>query len=440
MKIIFCLHHFLPEFIAGTEIYTLRLAQHLKNAGSEVLIVIPFFDHSISDEYIYEGIRVIRYAEESIEDRNMIMGKSEPEGLLGFIKILNIEKPDIIHFHELAPGRGVSIFHVEKAYQLKIPIVLTFHLSYYTCIKGSLIYKEKAKCDGIIRVGRCTECIYQSKNITGVKAKWLSKIALGFFKANINLTSLNNSLGTALGFPFIINKIKCDLLKLSTFASKIVVIANWYGKVLEENGVPADKLIIIKQGLTNGEIRSNEKKKVFHPLKVVFLGRISELKGLHLLIDAVCALPGEKITLHIYGQETDKPYAEFCRRKSLNKNNIVWAGVISPEMVHSTLSRYDILCLPSTFSEMSPLVIQEAFAAGIPVIASDVYGNAEQINDGVNGWLFRFKDSSDLAQKLQFLIENISMIDKSNLNLPKANHFKNVAEQHLAMYSVLSNN
>lgn len=50
------------------------------------------------------------------------------------------------------------------------------------------------------------------------------------------------------------------------------------------------------------------------------------------------------------------------------------------------------MSLCSTFSEMSPLVIQEAFAARLPVIASNVYGNAEQITHGENGLLFNFND------------------------------------------------
>ncbi len=287
-----------------------------------------------------------------------------------FRKLLVTEKPDIIHFHELAPGRGINIFHVEKAHELKIPIVLTFHLSYYTCFKGSLIYKDEKKCDGIIKVKRCTECVYQSKNITGIKAKMLDTAALALFKTGIDTTAFNSSIGTALGFPFVINKIKNDLVRLSAMANKIVVLADWYKNILEKNGVPSSKLIYIKQGLTGAVKELPVSDKIAAPLKLVFIGRISALKGLHLLIDAMADLPAEKICLDIYGPETGDGYAVECKQKSASMKNIRWMGTVASENVIETLSQYHLLCLPSTFSEMSPLVIQEAFAAGIPVLAS----------------------------------------------------------------------
>jgi glycosyltransferase involved in cell wall biosynthesis len=435
LKILLCLHHFLPEFVGGTEIYTLRLAQQIKQNGIEPVILIPHFDHSTTSEYAYEGVRVIRYAETSIEnDRKMIMGKKEPLGLVEFVKVVKAEQPNIIHFHELSPGRGLNIFHVEKAYELKIPIVLTFHLSYYTCMKGSLVYKDEKKCDGIIRINACTECIYQSKNITGIKAKLLVNTALALFNTGINPTKLNSTLGTALGFPFVVNKIKENLIRFSNLAEKIIVLADWYKEILIKNEVPATKLLYIKQGLTTNTQLSLNYNKISYPFKVVYIGRISKLKGLHLLIDAVCQLPEEKISLFIYGPETEEGYANDCKQKSIHKKNIYWKGTIPSEDVIPALSNYHVLCLPSAF-EMSPLVIQEAFAAGLPVLASDVYGNAEQINDGINGWLFRFNDSNDLANKLIFLTNDLSIVEKAQQNLPASNEFKQVAEKHMALYS-----
>ncbi len=65
MKIIFCLHHFLPDYVAGTEIYTYNLAKNLTNSGVRVAVVIPNFDIPDTKEYKWQGIRVIKYAENS---------------------------------------------------------------------------------------------------------------------------------------------------------------------------------------------------------------------------------------------------------------------------------------------------------------------------------------------------------------------------------------
>jgi glycosyltransferase involved in cell wall biosynthesis len=103
------------------------------------------------------------------------------------------------------------------------------------------------------------------------------------------------------------------------------------------------------------------------------------------------------------------------------------------------LSSYDLLCLPSAF-EMSPLVIQEAFTAGIPVLASNVYGNAEQITDGLNGWLFNCNDANDLEKKLQILINKPFMLAEATKHFPVLNTFTNVANDHLKLYGSIIQN
>ena len=440
MKIIFCLHHFLPEFIAGTEIYTLRLAQQLQLMGNDVLILIPFFDQQKTIEYKYEEIRVIKYSETSFIDKKMIMGKKIPDGVKVFAEILLTERPDIIHFHEIAYGRAITIFHVEQAKTFNIPIVLTCHLSSYSCFVNSMVYKSKKKCDGKINIKKCTACNYESKNLAGFKASVLNTGALALYIMNLNSSLLNTKLGTALGFPFLINKLKIDLTKLSTFTNKIIVLTEWYKNVLIKNDIPAQKIQYIKQGLTLDRPDKVDNIQLEYPLKVVFVGRISKLKGIDLLIDAICGLPQDKVNLYIYGQENECDFALKCKQKSKDHPNIKWMGIIPEKDVIITMSRNHILCLPSTFSEMSPLIIQEAFAAGVPVLASDVYGNAEQIEDNINGWLFRFKDTNHLKEKLEMLLRDLQIIGNARFHLPATYSFKEVAAEHLEVYDNLVQN
>ena len=63
----------------------------------------------------------------------------------------------------------------------------------------------------------------------------------------------------------------------------------------------------------------------------------------------------------------------------------------------SQLENYDFLVLPSVFTEMYPLVIIDAFHRRLPVIASTAKGNKDVINDGLNGFLFKYDDAKDLA-------------------------------------------
>lgn len=434
LKIIFSLHHFLPTSIGGTEIYTLRLAQQLQLLGVETLVVVPNFNNSATNEYFFEGIKIIRYDENTSSSRSVIMGKKAPDGLLKFAEILINEKPDLIHFHEIAAGRGISLFHAQKAKALNIPVILTCHLANYTCLTGSLIYKDIEKCDGIINIKKCTECVFYAKGLNNASGKLIRKTAVLFYNLNLNTTVFDNGLGTALGFPFVIKKIQTDLMILAEVTSKIVVLTNWYKNILQKNGVPINKLIHIKQGLTTNIPVETANSIVKHPVKIVFIGRISEVKGVHLLIDAISKIDCSTISLYIYGPETSNEYVRVCKQKSSSLPNIHWMGVIRSRDVTAELSKYHVLCLPSIFSEMSPLVIQEAFAAGLPVLASNVYGNAEQIKEGVNGWLFNFKNSDHLSEKLKALADDFYLIEQARLNLPTTRSFKNIAIEHYKLY------
>ncbi len=438
MKIIFCLNHFLPERLAGIEIYTLNLAQSLQAKGVNVLVLIPNFDSQVNDCYLFENIRVIRYAEPGEENRAIIMGRVAPSGLGEFIKIVEKEQPDILHFQELAAGRGIGNFHVQAAADLDIKILTTFHLSTYSCFTGNLMFKEHTICDGIIRQKRCTACAYHGKRITGVQASILELLSNFLYKSGADSRSWNSKLGTALAFPFVIDKLKKDLLQLADRCERIIVYTHWYQKILEINGVSSERISYCKQGIPPKVLPLGERQCAI-PLRVIFVGRISQFKGVHLLIEAVKSLPTADIKVDIFGPVTEDSYGAYCKELSAPLDNVNWKGMIAPGKVVETIAGYDLLCLPSTFSEMGPLVIQEAYAAGIPVLASNVYGNAEQVIDGKSGWLFEYKSVLSLKEKLQMLIKEPALVDAAKSQIPATRSYSEMAEDHITIYQEVLN-
>ncbi len=427
----------MPGYVAGTEVYTFNLARALKALGIECIVLIPNLGKDINNEYLYQNIRVIQYSENSISDRKMILGLTRPEGVKTFTAIIKKEQPSIVHFHELVPGQGINIFLVQAVAGLGIKIVFTCHVANYSCNTGNLKYKEADYCDGFIDIKKCTACSYQARHISGKKASLLELGSGLLYSAGINPLHWNNSLGTALGFPFLVKAKKLSLQKLGQLADRIVVLTNWYQQVLERNGIAPDKITLVTQGIESLNYTPAPKPSAGLPIKLVFIGRISYLKGLHLLLEALKQMETEKIHLDIYGADREDDYAAHCRALSGGMNNVNWKGEIAGEQVIPMLSAYHLLCLPSTFSEMSPLVIQEAYAAGIPVIASDAPGNAAQIRDGINGWLFKFKNATQLSEKLNDIIHQPSLLDNARKQLPPVKEFAAVAEEHLVLYNAL---
>jgi glycosyltransferase involved in cell wall biosynthesis len=292
-----------------------------------------------------------------------------------------------------------------------------------------------------MNVRKCTACVLHEKNITGLRHFALKVAANTLYTVGINPVKGDTRIATALGLPWLIKKKITDLELLGKICDKIVVPAKFYGEVLKKNMVSAGKIRFIPQGLVNITTSQNKKGElVSMPLKLVYLGRITKLKGLHLLLEAFHSLDPEKITLDIYGSFSENDdYESVCKKTGENLQNVSWKGVLEGKAVQHTLANYDVLCLPSFF-EMSPLVIQEAFAAGVPVLASDIPGNAEQIKDGINGWLFRCNDIQDLLSKINALLQNPVLIVEARQQLPVPKLFSSVALEYGKLYREVLNN
>jgi glycosyltransferase involved in cell wall biosynthesis len=427
LKIIHCLDHFLPEQIGGTEIYILSLAKSLLKWNIESIVLIPNYGKDDNEDYYVENVKVIKYGETSIANRAIILGKEIPKGIINFESVLLSERPDIVHFHSIGSSIGITIHHLVKAKALGFHTLITMHRASYTC------QTENGISDGIINIKRYTAENYASKQLSPLTRKVLLGIAMAAYRINYNATNWQSSLGTAIGFPFVIKRLQENLSIIANKCDRIVVLSKWYRKVLVSNGVKESKLIHIAQGLPLQKTMQVE-LKVGKALKIVFIGRIIEEKGLHLLLQAIQHLPPSKISVDIYGQSNDSAYCKIWKDKTSGMANIAWKGIMEPERVVCSLGNYDLLCVPSSVSEMSPLVIQEGFAAGIPVMASNVYGNAEQIDDGINGWLFKFNDAKDLQQKLQMLTENPNIIQEAKKNIPEVRTFSDVAKDYKKLY------
>ena len=436
MKILQVLNYFLPDETAGTEVYVWALSKELQQQHETVEVMIPNHGKSNTGTYSYDEIKVVKYAEPSVIDRDLIMGRKAPDGLVNFIAYINEIKPDIIHFHEITGSNGITLHHVLAAKKSGAKVIMTFHLASNTCKTGTLMYLGKNLCDGKIDISKCSKCFMNSKGTSTI-----TNIALNLssvlYNLNVNVSTWNNKIGTALGTHGLLKVFQNNFNTLIDNCDKVVTLTDWYKNILIRNGVNENKIKTIKQGLVYKSsvpmpATSNQNNKT---LRILFLGRISPFKGLHLLIEAIKHLPSHEMSLHIYGQSTkDQTYETKLKEETIFYSNIHWMGKLNPENVLSTLQQFDVLCLCSTFSEMSPLVIQEAFAAGIPVIASNVYGNAEQIQHEENGLLFDFNDSNSLALQIKRLLEEPLLLKTLKQHIRKPKSFEKIGEEYRHLY------
>jgi glycosyltransferase involved in cell wall biosynthesis len=124
-------------------------------------------------------------------------------------------------------------------------------------------------------------------------------------------------------------------------------------------------------------------------------------------------MPGAPLTVQVFGDTGHFPgYAERIRQLCAGDRRIELAGVYGRQEVSRVLRGLDVVVVPSLWYENSPNVILEAFAHHIPVIASDLGGMAELVNEGENGLLFKPGDPDSLAGQLRRLLEDPRLLPK----------------------------
>jgi glycosyltransferase involved in cell wall biosynthesis len=439
MKVSLILNNFFPSTVAGTEVYVWSLAKKLIKKVEQVKIVIPNYSKIFTSVYIYDELMVTQFAEPSLVDRSLIMAFRKPEGLKSFIAYLNTEKPDIVHFHEIAGSNGITIHHIEEAKKSGAKVLFTFHLVGLSCMTGTLYQNGESLCNGKIELKKCSDCYLQSKGLQKFSIKLVSSISRLLYWLGINPTKLSNSLSTALGTTHLINKKQKDLFRIINNSDKIIVLTNWYKEILISNGIAEDKIVFIPQALPVDICPVLPSRYQTNKIRFLFIGRISHFKGVHLLIEAFLQLDRSRVELHIYGQSDGTLYEQEIKQKTQSFDSIYWHGILENNKVVSTMSEYNALCLCSTITEMSPLVIQEAFAAGLPVIASNVYGNAEQITHGINGLLFNFNDPQDLLKQLRRCLDENDLLQSLSKNIKPPRSFEEVGKEHMHLYKSLLN-
>ena len=205
-------------------------------------------------------------------------------------------------------------------------------------------------------------------------------------------------------------------------------------------GVSLKRKLLIHTGLGNINVISNFKdfplivrnlKEETSTFKFVFIGRISQGKGIREILQAMSILTqNEKhFEIHFYGTleehfdlETDK--SKYCGFLDFQKN---------PEESYSKLSDYDCMLFPTYWiGEGFPGVIIDAFIAGLPVIATDWNMNIEIIEDGINGFIIEPKSSEALAEKMEHIMRNreeLGIIRKSNLSRAQDYHIDRIWPQ-----------
>jgi glycosyltransferase involved in cell wall biosynthesis len=250
-------------------------------------------------------------------------------------QLLDEERPDILHTNILA---GFSPAIWAEASRRNIPVVHTMRDYYLTCPKGAR-FQNGAECGAT-----CTSC-----QIYSLPKKLASQHVDAFVSISAHLAGQH---------------------RVDSPIREVI-----------HNSYQAEGTLPPKTDRTG--------------LKVGFLGRLFETKGIELLIDAV----RQTDAAHLYLAGNGSPsYVEGLRH--LAPSRTTFLGTVPPR---NLFEKIDVLAVPSLWHEPFGRVAIEAMAWGIPVIASQRGGLPEIVQPGVNGWLFEPNKRDSLTRFLRSL-------------------------------------
>lgn len=185
------------------------------------------------------------------------------------------------------------------------------------------------------------------------------------------------------------------------FANPDIVIfpSNYMKEEYEKYGFFEESEIIVLQNpaptFPARECRAAMTKK----MQLLFVGQLEDHKGIMFLIDALKEM-GENIHLHIAGEGTLSPRIKKIAEEN---KNVTHLGYVAIDQLLSCFEIADALIVPSLCYENSPTVIYESLQAGVPVLAADIGGVGELVQDGKNGFLFNPGDRESLVEAIKKL-------------------------------------
>jgi len=207
-------------------------------------------------------------------------------------------------------------------------------------------------------------------------------------------------------------------------------------------GIPRDRIRFEDYG-RRARPRATEPFQRSAPNRIGFFGQISHFKGVNVLLRAMKILTDEGVDAHcwLHGANVElqpEPWQEeFRGLLAATEDTVTFSGRYDHDHLPTLMRELDWVVVPSIWWENSPLVIQEAFLHGRPIICSDIGGMAEKVTPGVNGLHFRAGDPRSLAAVLREAVTDPRLAHKLRSGVPPIYDMETHVDSVKALYDEL---
>lgn len=276
---------------------------------------------------------------------------------------LRASAPDVVHVHNVFPLLSASI--VAACADEGVPLVATLHNYLQVCPSGTLHRNG----------GPCRDCVGRSP---------LPAVAHGCYRGS-RLATVPLAIGHAV-----------NRRRWWDGVDTFLCISDAQRRELVDAGMPAGKLVV-----RHNVVPEPAQRRAGPGEHVLFLGRLTAEKGVRLLMaawDELAASGGIGLPLVLAGAG---PLEAEVRAWAEGRADVRCSGLLDAGACAALTARAAAVAVPSTWLEAFGLVVVEAMAAGVPVVAAGHGAPAELVDDGVTGLLHEPGDAGSLARALR---------------------------------------
>ncbi len=351
--------------------YLFSLKKLLEENGHKVIVFSMSHPRNFHSEYSPYFVSYINYADEA-KNKNIYSGIKvlfrsiySIEARRNIERLIKDTKPDLVHLNNIRHHITPSILRPIKNHN--IPVVWTLHD--YQLICPNIFFLAGGRiCE------KCKKRKYFWPIFTRCKKNSFLASIMAAFEHTVQMCTKVYDLVDVFICPSIFLK------------NKFI-----------EYGFQSEKLIVLNYFINIDCDYESEPPGDY----LLYVGRLSEEKGIKTLIDAVIKVESCKLKIVGDGPLEEELVLYVKSKNAINK--IEFLGYKNHKDVIELLKKCKFLVIPSEWYEVTGLVIFEAFACGKPVVGSRIGGIPEFIKDNETGITFEPGDSDDLKLKIAYL-------------------------------------
>ena len=439
MRILIVSHGFPPHAQGGAEIYAHEHALAFARGGDQVLVLTRESNPTREEYSVREERRhglTIAWVNNTFSRTASFADTYRNDGIRRVAaSIIEGFAPDVAHVHHLT---CLSTEIVRDLAAIGIPVFFTLHDYWLICHRGQLLDRQLNVCNGPEPSG-CGAClgsaagvgagVYSARSALNTMERVLPSAvtrplrAAGAFVAGIPPSRFALWRASKGGESREREESVARMTHMREVAAHVTHFfapSRFMRNRFIAFGIDPARVTVSEYGRAVSSI-ARQPARARPPLRLGFLGSLMVSKAPHLLLEAAAALPPGAVSIELFGEPVDYHGDTSYRDRLaplLSRPHVHVRGRIAHDDVARALASLDVLVVPSIWPENSPLVIREAFLAGVPVVASRIGGIPETVTDGVNGLLFNPGDAVDLSRKVQQLVSSPALLETLRQRVP----------------------